>query len=73
MPLCVENDNLGYRTETVVLVIGSLGNVHTRFISGLIKLGVSRVEAKFLAKYLSVSAIIGSFQVWKARCRNHIF
>ena len=73
MPLCVEINNLGYRTETVVLVIGSLGNVHTRFISGLIKLGVSRVEAKFLAKYLSVSAIIGSFQVWKARCRNHIF
>ena len=73
LPLCLEINQLGYRSDCIVLVIGSLGNVHTRFISGLMKVGVSRSEATFLAKYLSISSIIGSFQVWKARCRNHTF
>ena len=73
LPLCTELHDLGYRSEIIVLIIGSLGNVHSRFISGLAKLRISRTEGKFLARYLSISAMIGSFQVWKARCRNHVF
>ena len=69
-PLSREINEMGYRTEIIVLIIGALGNVHKRFVSGLKKNGISQTEAKYLAKYCSISAIIGSYKVWKMRCKN---
>ena len=68
-PLCNEINELGYYTEIVVLVLGSLGHVHNKFASGLIKNNISKSEAKFLTRYCSVSAIMGSYFSWKQRCR----
>ena len=59
---------LGYTSQIVVLVIGSLGNVHKRFRSGLRKVNLPMYESNFLAKFCSVSAIIGSHMIWKMRC-----
>ena len=69
LPLSLEINDLGYYTEIIVLIVGSLGYVHTRFISGLRKLNIPRHEAAFLAKYCSISAIIGSKRVWDMRCK----
>jgi hypothetical protein len=57
--------------EVVVLLVGSLGLVHKRFVSGLNLLGVSPIRrVKGIAKYCSVSATIGSRIIWKQRCRD---
>ena len=68
-PLSLELNDLGFRTNIYVLIIGSLGHVHGRFVSGLKKIGFSQTESKFLAKYCSISVIIGSYKVWKFRCK----
>ena len=70
MPLSIEIGELDYSTTIVILLIGSLGNVHYRFISGLLKAGITKTEAKFLAEYCSTSVVIGSFQIWKSRCNK---
>ena len=67
-PLCLEINEMGYHAEVVVLLIGSMGSVHKRFVSGLRKNNISRPEAYHLARYCSVSSCIGSFKVWKRRC-----
>ena len=69
LPLATEIIQFGFRTKVIVLVIGSLGNVHKNFISGLIKLNVSKKIAKTLAKFCSIGTIIGSPKAWKTRCR----
>ena len=69
-PLSLEINEFGFYTEITVLLIGSLGSVHNKFTSGLRKNNVNRAEAKYLAKYCSVSAAIGSFAVWKQRCKQ---
>ena len=69
-PLSLEINELGYSTKIVVLIVGSLGFVHSRFASGLKLCGISRAEAKFLASYCSISAIIGSHRAWKLRCKQ---
>ena len=69
-PLSMEMNNLGYLTKIVVLIIGSLGFVHSRFISGLKLCGINGAEAKYLANYCSVSAVIGSHKAWKLRCKQ---
>ena len=68
-PLCIEINELGFSTKIIVLVIGSLGHVHSKFIRGLTKIGINKKEAKMLTKYCSISAVIGSSKVWKTRCR----
>ena len=68
-PLCIEVNNLGFKTKVIVLIIGSLGHVHCKFVSGLINIGINKKEAKMLAKFCSISAVIGSSKVWKTRCR----
>ena len=65
----MEINQLGYSAKIIVLVIGSLGHVHSKFISGLTKIGINKKEAKMLTKYCSISAVIGSSKVWKTRCR----
>jgi hypothetical protein len=70
-PLSQRIVELGYSCKVVVLLVGSLGLVHKRFVSGLNLLGVSPIRrAKGIAKYCSVSATIGSRIIWKQRCRD---
>jgi hypothetical protein len=70
MPLCIEINSLGYFCRVVVVVIGSLGTVHKKVVPGFQLLGISRSTSKWLAKYLSVSAAIGSHRVWQLRCND---
>ena len=69
-PLTVELNELGYYTKVIVLIIGSLGHVHKKFINGLKILGLSSRESKFIAKFYATSVIIGSYKVWKQRCKK---
>ena len=68
-PLSLEINQFGFTTEVIVLIIGSLGNVHFRFVSGLMKCGLTKRESNSLSKYCSISSVIGSSKVWKTRCR----
>ena len=68
-PLCLEVNQLGFKSKVIVLIIGSLGHVHSKFMSGLINIGINKKEAKMMAKFCSISAAIGSSKVWKTRCR----
>ena len=70
-PISQEINNLGFRTEILVFIVGSLGHVHKRFNSGLSKLNVPNYEINSLSKYCSISAILGSRLVWKMRCRRN--
>ena len=70
LPLCQEINALGYTCRVYVFVVGSLGTVHTKFVPGLKQLGISAVRAKAIARYCSVSAMIGSKQIWQYRCRH---
>ena len=67
MPLCLALSEAGFSTKIIVLVLGSLGHVHRRFISGLKLLGISSQQSKALAQYTSNSAMIGSRRVWERR------
>ena len=70
-PLSQRIADLGYSCKIFVLLVGSLGLVHRRFVSGLKLLGVSPIQrARAIAKYCSVSAIIGSRIIWKERCKD---
>ena len=70
LPLSLEINSMGYYAKVIVLIVGSLGYVHQRFPTGLQKLKFSKRESKFMAKYCSISSIIGSHRVWKMRCRD---
>ena len=70
IPLSLEVNNYGYHTQVIVLIVGSLGNVHSRFKSGLKIIGLPKYETNFLANYCSISAILGSRNVWNRRCRD---
>ena len=69
MPLCLNVQNTGHRCSVIVLVIGALGLVHKRYVPGLQKLGFSKPVGKAIAKYLSISSMIGSRRVWRRRRR----
>ena len=69
-PLTVELSELGYYSKVIVLIIGSLGLVHKKFTSGLKIIGLNNSDTKFTAKYFSTSVLIGSFKIWKNRCKN---
>ena len=57
----------GYDAKIIALIVGSLGHVHSRFTSGLKMLGIPNTVVKSLAKYASVSAMIGSHIIWRKR------
>ncbi len=59
---------LGYECTLVVLVSGSLVQVHRNVVRGLQLGGMQKRGAKKLAKFCSVSAIIGSMHIWRRRC-----
>ena len=67
MPLCLALNNVGFHTKIIVLIIGSLGHVHKRFVSGLQTLGISRQASRSLARYVATSVMIGSRRVWERR------
>lgn len=67
-PLSMEINELGYRTQIVCLIIGSLGHCHHKFQTGLKKNIMNKTE-EFLSRYCSTSAMFGSFFAWKKRCR----
>ena len=70
IPLCQRIQETGFHCTVIVLVIGSLGSVHDRFCSGLKLLGLNTQRAKAVARYCSVSSMIGSFIVWRVRCKT---
>ena len=70
VPLSMEINALGFYTEIIVLIVGSLGSVHNKFSSGLVHLGLTKHEANFLTKYCSISAILGSNIVWNLMRRD---
>ena len=68
--LCNKCNELGYHTRIIVLIIGSLGLVHNKFVNGLKVIGFTTSKAKAIAKYVSVSAQIGSYLCWSSRMRK---
>ena len=56
---------LGYKCKVLVFIFGSLGNVHRLVVRGLQMAGLSKPRAKALAKFCSISAIIGSRHIWR--------
>jgi hypothetical protein len=67
MPLCLCLEDAGFHTKIIVLIVGSLGTVHRRVVPGLMLMGLSKSKSKRLAKYLSVSVMIGSRRAWQRR------
>ena len=67
-PLLQIITTFGYTCRYSVLIFGSLGHVHKCTTRGLRIAGMARKKAKQVAKYCSVSAIIGSLAVWRRRC-----
>ena len=67
-PLLHNITELGYRCRLFVFIFGSLGHTHRLVVRGFQQLGMPKKEAKRLAKYCSVSAIIGSRHIWRRRC-----
>ena len=65
MPLCLALNSVGFHTKIIVLIIGSLGVVHRKFISGLHILGLTQRQGRSLARYLSLSVMSGSRRVWE--------
>ena len=59
---------LGHKCTLLVFIFGSLGHVHKLVVRGLQIAGLSKRKAKQLARYCSISAIIGSRSVWRRRC-----
>ena len=47
----------GYECKLIVLIFGSLGNVHKLVVRGLQMEGTPKLKAKALAKFCSVSAL----------------
>lgn len=59
---------LGYRCQLLVFIFGSLGHVHKLVVRGLQMAGLPKRRAKQLARYCSISTIIGSRSIWRRRC-----
>ena len=70
--LCNKCNELGYHTRIIVLIIGSLGLVHNKFVNGLKVMLPQHFsqKAKAIAKFVSVSAQIGSYLCWSSRMRK---
>ena len=66
-PLHAKLSEAGFHTRIVVLIIGSLGTVHRHVVPGLTLLGLSKRASKGLARYLSISVMIGSRRAWARR------
>ncbi len=67
-PLLNIISEIGYQGRLLVFIFGSLGHTHRLVVRGLQQLGMPKMRAKRLAKYCSLSAIIGSRHIWRRRC-----
>ena len=67
-PLLGAISELGYRCRLLVFIFGSLGHAHRLVTRGLQLLGMPKRGAKQLAKFCSISAIIGSRHIWRRHC-----
>ena len=67
-PLVQAITQLGYNCQLVIFIFGSLGHVHRLVVRGPRILGLTKCRAKQLAKYCSISSIIGSRCIWRRRC-----
>ena len=63
-----EIEQLGYNCKLLVFIFGSLGHVHRLVVRGLQTAGIPKPKAKALAKFCSISVIIGSRHIWRRRC-----
>ena len=70
LPLCQSIHDLGYECKILVFIVGSLGSVHPRFISGLKLAGIPPRRGRGISKYCSISAAVGSRMAWKRRCAD---
>ena len=61
----------GYKCQFLVFISGSLGHVHTLVTRGPRIVGFSKMKPKQLARYCSISSIIGSGHIWRRRCCVH--
>ncbi len=59
---------IGYRGRLLVFIFGSLGHTHRLVVRALRQPGMPKKRAKWLAKYCSLSAIIGSRNKWRRCC-----
>ena len=67
-PLKNEIERLGYSCKLLVFIFGSLSHVHRLVMRGLQMAEIPKPKAKALAKFCSISAIIGSRHIWRRRC-----
>ena len=67
-PLANSITNLGFNCTLIILIFGTLGHVHKLVLRGLQCCGLTKPNAKRLAKYCSISATIGSLATWRRRC-----
>ena len=72
LPLCQRIQEFGFDCKVIIFIVGSLGSVHDKFVSGMKIAGISIRRAKAIARYCSVSAMIGSLMAWKRRCRESL-
>ena len=63
------NVDTDYTSKIIVIIIGSTGCVHKKVTTGLKMFGISARKSKAIARYLSLSAAIGSNIVWRMRVR----
>ena len=70
LPLCQRISDIGFNCRIIVLIVGSTGSVHKKFVSGLCMAGLTPARARAIAKYCSISAAIGSKIIWKQRCKH---
>ena len=49
-PHSLEISELVYRAYVIILIVGSLGHVHSKFVNGLVSLGLKKFESKVLCK-----------------------
>ena len=69
-PLCeLLSLDTTYSCKIIVIIIGSTGCVHKNVVPGLKILGFNTSRSKAIAKYLSISAAIGSKIIWQMRVR----
>ena len=64
LPLCQAITEKSYDTKFTVLIVGPLGSVRL--------IGIPTSRAKRIAKYCSVSAMIGSRIIWNQRCKSRL-
>lgn len=59
---------LSWAAPLLIFIFGRLSHVHKLVVRGLQIAGISKIKAKQLTKYCSISAIISSRSVWRRRC-----